>query len=64
MVDTDGSTVPESVFVAGRKVQGTWTRPTIASVATLQADDGSVIELTPGTTWVHVTTEGAGMLSS
>ncbi len=49
MVDSSGATVPEFVFVgsgpatvftAGMRIEGTWTRPTLASVATLTTTDG------------------------
>ncbi len=71
MVDSSGATVPEFVFVgsgkatvftAGMRIDGTWTRPTLGSVATLTTADGSVIELTPGRTWVQVVRAGGGLL--
>jgi len=71
MVDSSGATVPEFVFVgsgpatvftAGVRIEGTWTRPTLASAATLTRADGSVIELTPGRTWIEVVRAGAGMV--
>lgn len=71
MVDSSGATVPEFVFVgsgpatvftAGVRIEGTWTRPTLASAATLTRPDGSVIELTPGRTWIEVIRAGAGMV--
>ena len=71
MVDSSGSTVPEFVFVgtakatvftAGQRIEGNWTRPTLASVATLTNANGDVIELTPGRTWVQLIRENAGML--
>jgi hypothetical protein len=71
MVDSSGAVVPEFVFVGsgrvtvftdGKKIVGTWTRPTLASVATLTTADGSVIELTPGRTWIEVIQADAGLL--
>ncbi|MGI9612522.1 MAG: DUF3048 domain-containing protein [Acidimicrobiales bacterium] len=72
MVDSSGAVVPEFVFVGsgratvftdGKKIVGTWTRPTLASVATFTTADGSVIELTPGRTWIEIIQADAGMLS-
>ncbi len=71
MVDSSGSNVPEFVFVgtgpatvftAGKRISGVWTRPTLASVATLTTADGSVIELTPGRTWIELIRAGSGIL--
>ncbi len=71
MVDSTGATVPEFVFVgegqatvftAGKRIEGIWNRPTLASVATLITGDGSVIKLTPGRTWIELIRAGAGML--
>ena len=71
MVDSSGATVPEFVFVGsgkatvftgGNRIEGSWTRPTLGSVATLTTGDGSVIELTPGRTWIELIQAGAGML--
>jgi hypothetical protein len=72
MVDGSGATVPEFVFVGsgpatvfsyGLRFEGTWTRPTLTSVATLTTADGSVIELTPGRTWIELIEAGSGILS-
>ncbi|MEL6984720.1 MAG: DUF3048 C-terminal domain-containing protein, partial [Actinomycetota bacterium] len=69
--DASGATVPEFVFVgsgratvftAGVRIEGTWTRPTLGSVATITRADGSAIELTPGRTWIEVIRADAGML--
>ncbi|MEM7276005.1 MAG: DUF3048 C-terminal domain-containing protein, partial [Actinomycetota bacterium] len=49
-----------TVFTEGRRIDGTWTRPTLSSVATLTDDDGQAIELTPGQTWIQLVTAGAG----
>ena len=71
MVDSSGATVPEFVFVgegkatvftAGKRIEGIWNRPTLASAATLTTGDGSVIKLTPGRTWIELIRAGAGML--
>jgi len=73
MVDASGANVPEfvyvgtgraTVFTAGRRIDGVWTRPTLASVATLTTAEGAVIELTPGRTWVEIIKAGAGLLSA
>ena len=72
MVDSSGAVVPEFVFVGsgratvftdGKKIVGTWTRPTLASVATLTTADGTVIELTPGRTWIQIIQADAGLLT-
>ncbi|MGF1599710.1 MAG: DUF3048 domain-containing protein [Acidimicrobiales bacterium] len=70
MVDSSGATVPEFPFVGsgpatvyrdGARVDGRWTRPTLRSVATLTATDGTVIELRPGRTWIELVEAGAGI---
>ncbi len=67
MVDSSGSTVPEFVFVGtgrvtvysgGRKIGGTWIRPTLASVVTLMTDEGATIELGQGRTWIELVRPG------
>ncbi len=71
MVDSSGGTVPEFVFVGsgrasvftdGKRIEGTWTRPTLNSVATLTHSPGNVIELSPGRTWIQLVEAGAGAL--
>lgn len=71
MVDSSGANVPEFVFVgtgkatvftAGKRVEGVWTRPTLRSVATLTTAEGAVIELTPGRTWIELIGAGSGIL--
>lgn len=71
MVDVSGATVPEFVFVGsgkvtvftdGKRIEGVWTKPTLRSVATLTRGDGSVIELTPGRTWIELIGAGSGIL--
>lgn len=73
LVDSSGGTVPEFVFVGsgravvftdGRRIEGTWTRPTLASVATLTEGPGKPIELTPGRTWVQLVASGTNAVSS
>lgn len=72
MVDSAGGQVPESVFVGtgpvtvftdGKRVEGQWTRPTLASVATLTTGDGQVLKLTPGRTWIQLIEAGTGALT-
>ncbi len=71
MVDSSGATVPEFVFVGsgratvftdGKRLVGTWTRPTLASVATLTTSGGEIIALTPGRTWIELIEADAGIL--
>jgi len=63
MTDSSGATVPEfpfvgtgkaTVFTGGHKVDGVWTKPTLASVATLTTSGGDVITLAPGRTWLEL----------
>lgn len=72
MVDSSGAAVPEFVFVgtgratvftAGKRIEGVWTRPTLRSVATLTTSDGTVIELTPGRTWIELIRADSGILN-
>ena len=51
-------TGPVSVFTEGRRIDGTWTRPTLRSAAVLTDANGTVIELTPGRTWVELVVAG------
>lgn len=71
MVDGSGGAVPEFVFVGtgratvfteGKRIEGTWTRPTLNSVATLTHSPGIAIELTPGRTWIQLIDAGGGAL--
>ncbi len=71
MFDSAGGPVPEflyvgfgpaSVFTAGRRIDGTWTKPSLGAVATLTTDDGEVIELTPGRTWIQLIERNSGYL--
>ena len=66
LFDSTGAPVPEYVFVGegpavvytdGRRVDGTWTRPTLRDPAILHVN-GRPILLTPGRTWVQVTSSG------
>lgn len=66
LFDSTGATVPEyvfagegpaAVFTNGRRVDGTWTRPTLRDPAILHVN-GQPITLTPGRTWIQVTTSG------
>lgn len=66
LFDSTGAPVPEYVFLGegpavvytdGRRVDGTWTRPTLRDPAILHVN-GQPITLTPGRTWVQVTTSG------
>ncbi len=68
MVDSAGGDVPEyvfagsgpaSVFVDGKRVDGTWTRPTLRDPAILVDGNGQVIQLSPGRTWVQLVVSGA-----
>ncbi|MEM9651380.1 MAG: DUF3048 domain-containing protein [Actinomycetota bacterium] len=71
MTDSSGGAVPEfpyvgtgtaTVFTAGKRIDGVWTRPTLNSVATLTTASGDTIELTPGRTWVQLIEAGSGAL--
>ena len=71
MVDGAGGIVPEfpfvgtgraTVFTDGKRIEGTWTRSTLNSVATLTHAPGDPIELTPGRTWIQLVEAGSGAL--
>ena len=71
MVDASGGAVPEfpyvgtgraTVFTAGKRIEGEWTRPTLNSVATLTHSVGDAIELTPGRTWIQLIEADSGLL--
>lgn len=73
LVDSAGGEVPEfvfvgtgdaTVFVNGKRISGTWTRPTLASVATIVGTDGSLIELSPGRTWIQLIESDSGFLQA
>ncbi len=72
VVDSSRNPVPEFVFVGtgpvtvfagNRVIEGTWTRPTLRSAATLTDTTGQVIELNPGRTWIELVTPGAATWS-
>ena len=65
--DSSGGVIPEyvwagagpvSVFTDGKRIDGQWVRPRLADQAVIVAFDGTVIELTPGTTWVELVEPG------
>lgn len=69
MTDSSGGAVPEFAFVGtgraivfteGKRIEGTWTRPTLNSVATLTHSPGNPIELTPGRTWIQLVDADSG----
>lgn len=71
MTDSSGGAVPEfpyvgtgraTVFTGGKRIEGTWTRPSLNSVATLTHGPGDAIELTPGRTWIQLIEADAGRL--
>lgn len=71
MVDASGGAVPEfafvgtgpaTVFTEGKRIEGTWTKPTLNSVATLTHSPGNPIELSPGRTWIQLVDAGSGRL--
>ncbi len=58
----DATTVGEGVvhvMIGGRLISGVWQRATPADAYTLIDDDGSVIELEPGTTWLTLAPAGS-----
>lgn len=46
------------VFTGGQYIHGTWSRDDRLAPFTLTADDGSIIELTPGRTFIELPREG------
>ncbi len=51
----DAATLGEGmvhVMIGGQRISGVWRRATAGDPYTLVSDDGSVIELEPGTTWL------------
>ncbi len=52
-------TGPATVFVDGRALEGTWTRPTLRDQAAFTAPDGTPIALDPGRTWVELVVAGS-----
>ncbi len=72
LTDSIGTPIPEyvfvgtgsaTVFVEGRAIEGTWTRPTLRDPARLTAADGSIIDLDPGRTWVELVVAGSATWS-
>lgn len=68
LVDSVGGVVPEVVwlgngkafvFTDGKRIEATWTRSTLRSQSVLTDASGAVIELTPGRTWVELTSAGS-----
>jgi hypothetical protein len=55
-------TGPATIFTAGRRIDGFWTKPSLTSVATLTTADDQVIELTPGRTWIQLIEQDSGYL--
>jgi hypothetical protein len=49
---------PLSVFRNGKRVNGTWSRPTLSSGTTWRAMSGKQIPLDPGNTWIVLATRG------
>ncbi|MDP3448205.1 MAG: DUF3048 domain-containing protein [Eubacteriales bacterium] len=41
-------------FINGQHVTGTWSRPTVEDYTTYLLDDGSLVTLEPGNTWIAV----------
>lgn len=71
MFDSAGGPVPEflfvgtgpaTVFTAGQRIDGFWTKPSLTAVATLTTADDRVIELTPGRTWIQLIERDSGYL--
>lgn len=50
------------IFTDGQLVEGTWDRPDQASAWTFTTDDGDVIALSPGRTWVSLIREGQAVV--
>jgi hypothetical protein len=45
----------------GRMYQGTWSRPTLSDVTVYTLDDGTVIPLAPGSTWIELVAKGSAV---
>lgn len=48
-----------TVLSGGKVVTGTWTRPELTANYSLVADDGQLVLLTPGRTWIELARQGA-----
>lgn len=57
-------TGPVSVFRNGQRIDGTWTRSSLATGTTLTSAAGTPIALAPGGTWVLLVTTGTALTSS
>jgi hypothetical protein len=57
------STGQGTVYVLrdGRMYQGTWSRPDLSDVTVYTLDDGTVIPLSPGATWIELVQKGAAV---
>lgn len=51
------------VFTNGMIVRGRWSRDSDDTAATLTSDDGEVIRLTPGQTWIELPRDGGATVS-
>ncbi len=47
------------VFTGGRLIRGTWSRKDSESITTYTDDNGNVIRLAPGTTWIELPRPGS-----
>lgn len=63
MIDTAGTRVNEQLFIGsgrgwvlsdGHRIEVTWTKPSLSSVATWTTADGVPVALQPGQTWVEL----------
>jgi len=61
--DTTGASAPEQVWVGqgrvavftnGRRIDGTWTRSTLREPAVFVDNEGQIIEVAPGVTWIEL----------
>lgn len=59
VVDAGG---PFTALAGGRSVQGTWTKDGVGDRFELVTDDGQVLELAPGRTWVEMPTPAAAVV--
>jgi hypothetical protein len=52
------------IFRNGRRIQGTWSRPSAGAGTTFTATNGRRITLAPGGEWVVLVSTGAALTSS
>lgn len=52
---------PVSIFRQGRRIDGTWSRPTLSSGTVFRTSSGKVIPLDPGNSWVVLIRKGIGV---